>query len=297
MITKDDACPVCESRNRIKLGRPGKINEIFRRFAEADSVQVVRCSDCSALYLNPMIYFSEALQKELYNIQYFNAEGAVRDLKNIGEKKRILELTQHSSGGSLKGKTMLDIGCGTGEFLVTGSQFGMAVTGTDVDPSISQYIHDKYGFTVVTGIFGPATFPKESFDVVVLSHVIEHLQRPADLLSAIHATLKPDGLFVMSTPNADSFMEKVHNLYGRIRHDRARSYYLAPFISPYHIVGFNLKSAKRLLQRMGFSPVYCKLHSGLEWEDADRKLAMKTIKVAGAILRQGMSLVTVSRKA
>jgi len=249
------------------------------------------------MYVTPMVYFSEALQKELYNIQYFESEGAVRDVKNIGEKRRILELTQLCWGESLKGKTMLDIGCGTGEFLVTGSNFGMTVIGTDVDTSISKFIHDKYGFRVITEPFGPTTFPKESFDVIVLSHVIEHLQKPADLLGAIHTTLKPQGLFVMCTPNADSLMEKVHNIYGRIRHERTRSYYLTPFTSPYHIVGFNLKSSRRILQRTGFSPVYCKLHSGLEWEDVNRKFVMRTIKIAGAILGQGMSLVTVSRKA
>jgi len=101
---------------------------------------------------------------------------------------------------------------------------------------------------------------------------------------------------VMCTPNTDSLMENVHDIFGRMRHAWSKTYYLAPFISPYHIIGFNPRSSRRILERARFTPIYCELHSGLKWEDTNRKLIMITIKIAGAILGRGMSLVTVSRK-
>ena len=292
----DEGCPICESRKRLLMGKPGKINDVFRRYRETDAVEVARCFDCSGMYVFPMIYFSEALQKELYNIQYFNSDNTVQDMKNIGEKERLLGIVRRLMGGCLRGECMLDIGCGTGEFLKVGADLGMTVTGIDVEKTIASHIQQKYGFEVVTGTFGPATFPKESFDVIILSHVIEHLQKPLDILKSIHVTLKTDGLFMMCTPNTDSLMEDLHNFYGKIRHDYSKAYYLTPFASPYHIVGFNERSTSRILERAGFSPVHFKVNSGLEWEDANRQLIMKTIKVAGLALGKGMSINTISRK-
>jgi 2-polyprenyl-3-methyl-5-hydroxy-6-metoxy-1,4-benzoquinol methylase len=280
---------MCGSREKVVKGRPGKVNNIFQRFnGELDSIRVVRCSDCSGMYVSPMIYFSDELLTELYNIRYFDA-----DMKNMGEKYNILRIVEKHLG-SLKGKMLLDIGCGTGEYLKAASDFSMDVTGIDVDESLAANIRKKYGYKVRTGLFGPGAFPRASFDVIVLSHVIEHLQEPSKLLECIRHALKSGGLFVMCTPNADSLMEHIHNIYGKLR-DSSKTYYLTPFISPYHILGFNLKSSRRILERTGFTPVYCKVHSGLEWEDANRKIIMRSIKVAGAVLGKGMSIVTVSQ--
>ncbi len=296
MITlRSEKCPICESSNRRLLGKPGRISDVFKNRGEIGEVNVVRCLDCSGKYIHPMMYFSEELRKELYNLDYFNANGALEEAKNIGEKVTIMAAVKNLAGET-RGKTMLDIGCGTGEFLKAGADAGFDVTGIDVDSTTTDFITRKYGFRTVTGLLGPETFPQDSFDVVVLSHVIEHLQRPAELLGVIHGILKPNGLFVMCTPNSDSFGEDLHHLYGRFRYDRAKCYYLSPFLNPYHIIGFNRKSARRILERSGFAVEYFKVRSGLEWEDKTRRLIMRSIKVMGALVNKGMSIVTISRK-
>ena len=248
MITlRDENCPICESSNRELLGKPGRISGAFRKYDEIGQVNVVRCMDCSGNYIHPMLYFSEEFRKELYNLDYFHSNGALEDSKNVGEKITIMAAVKKLCGDPL-GKTMLDIGCGTGEFLKAGADAGFNVTGIDVDSTTTDYITRKYGFRMVTGLLGSETFPASSFDVVVLSHVIEHLQAPFELLGVIHGILKPNGLFVMCTPNSDSLEESIHHLYGRLRYDRSKCYYLSPFLSPYHIIGFNRKSARRILE-------------------------------------------------
>ena len=296
MITlRSENCPICESGSRLLLGKPGKVSDAFKKFSEIERVNVVRCSDCTGKYIHPMVYFSEDFTRELYSLDYFTSNGALEDSKNIGEKITIMTAAKKLSGDP-RGKTMLDIGCGTGEFLKAGADAGFTVTGIDVDSTTTAHVKKKYGFTAVTGLLGSATFPPCSFDVVVLSHVIEHLQRPMELLGVIYKILKPNGLFVMCTPNSDSLGEDIHNIYGRVRYDRSKSYYMAPFQSPYHIIGFNLKSARRILEHAGFMVEYCKLRSGLEWEEKRRKAIMWSIKVMGAVLGKGMSIVTISRK-
>jgi len=242
-----------------------------------------------------MMYFSDEFRKKLYSIEYWHSNGAVEDTKNFGEKIAIMAEVKKLSGDP-RGKSMLDIGCGTGEYLKAAADTGFNVTGIDVDSSTTEYVAKKYGFKTVTGLLAAQTFPQHSFDVIVLSHVIEHLQKPAELLGVIYEALKPNGLFVMCTPNSDSLGEDIHNLYGRFRYDRSKCYYLAPFLVPYHIIGFNMKSARTVLQRSGFTVEYSKLGSGLEWADTRRKLIMRSIKIAGAVLGKGMNIITISRK-
>lgn len=293
MITlRNDNCPICGSSNRLLLGKPGKISDAFKDLSEIGQVNVVRCLDCSGKYIHPMLYFSEEVLKKLYSLDFFKSNGAVEDTKNVGEKVRIMGNVKKLSGDA-RGKTMLDIGCGTGEFLKAAADCGFNVTGIDVNSTTTEYVVNKYGFHTITGLFGAGTFAHCSFDVVVLSHVIEHLQKPIDMLAVIYRILKPNGLFVMCTPNSDSLKEDIHNVYGRIRYGRSKSYYLS---LPFFTIGFNLKSARRILENAGFTAEYCKLHSGLEWEDKRLKFIMRPVKIAGALVRKGMSIVTISRK-
>jgi 2-polyprenyl-3-methyl-5-hydroxy-6-metoxy-1,4-benzoquinol methylase len=292
----DAPCPVCDSRERIDLGRPGRRNDVFRRLGSAvDEVRNVRCTSCTALYVAPMVRVSGALQREIYNIGYFTGEDGVLDLKNMGEKENLLRIVDEHLGG-LDGRTMLDIGCGTGEYLKAAKDRGMRVTGIDVDQSLADHIQLTLGAKVVVGLFSDDTFPKESFDLIVLSHVIEHVPEPVKLLRSIYRALKPGGLFLMATPDFDAFMEFLHNIVGRLKFGRDTDHHLTPFSEPFHVVGFNRRSARHILKRTGFRSVYFKVHSGFEWASNRASLPLMAITLAGATIGRGMALNTISRK-
>jgi SAM-dependent methyltransferase len=272
---KEVPCPICGSSDRRVVGVPGKMSPVFEAVArDVASVRVVRCLGCTGAYISPMVYYSENLLSSMYN-----ATSISSDMKNMGEKRLNLRIAERHSRGTLKGKRLLDIGSGTGEYLLVGREMAMDVTGMDV----------------VKSLLSEDTFPAASFDIVVLSHVIEHLQDPGRMLRLIRGVLRPDGLLIMTTPNSDSLMELLHEMYGRARRGWDKTFVLTPFTSPYHILGFNLRCARVLLDREGFTPVYAKARSGLEWKDGRLAAVMKVIKVAGAFVGRGMSLTTVSR--
>ena len=278
---------------RRTVGTPGRMGPVFAAVADqVASVRVVRCLGCTGTYISPMVYHSERLRSDMYNSSYFPS-----DMKNMGEKRLNLRIAAGHTEGGLEGKRLLDIGSGTGEYLLVGREVGMDVTGMDVDDSLVDALRAKHSFRVVKGLLYEDTFPAASFDVVVLSHVIEHLQEPERMLRLIRGVLRPEGLLVMATPNADSLLESIHELYGRARRGRDKTFVLTPFTEPYHILGFNLRAARVLLERAGFAPVYAKARSGLEWADGRLAPVMKAIKVAGACVGRGMSIVTVSRLA
>ena len=69
------------------------------------------------------------------------------------------------------GGKVLDIGCGSGYFLAAAAQIGWESFGVDPDPKVSA---QKTGYKVLQGNLPDIDFPDNYFDVITLSHVIEH---------------------------------------------------------------------------------------------------------------------------
>lgn len=98
---------------------------------------------------------------------------------------------------------LLDVGCGNGDFLARMHASSYEVEGLEPDPVASAVARGR-GFRVTTGPLAPGTFPANSFDVVTLSHVLEHLPDPVATLRVCRAVLRPGGRVVVVTPNARS---------------------------------------------------------------------------------------------
>jgi 2-polyprenyl-3-methyl-5-hydroxy-6-metoxy-1,4-benzoquinol methylase len=99
--------------------------------------------------------------------------------------------------------SLLDVGCGNGYFMERMRSLGWSVTGVDPDPSAVSYTASR-GLAVFQG--GVADVPDEArFDVIVLSHVIEHVPDPIQLLRDCERRLRPGiGRLIITTPNAGS---------------------------------------------------------------------------------------------
>ncbi len=102
------------------------------------------------------------------------------------------------------GGRLLDVGCGDGEFIARMAGLGWSVEGLDFDPHAVEVARSR-GLTVHLGGLAEQGYPDASFDAVVLSHLIEHVYRPAQLLGECARILKPGGLLSIVTPNAESF--------------------------------------------------------------------------------------------
>jgi 2-polyprenyl-3-methyl-5-hydroxy-6-metoxy-1,4-benzoquinol methylase len=98
---------------------------------------------------------------------------------------------------------LLDVGCGDGQFLATMRQWGWQVTGVEPDPAAAGVAHSR-GLDVRIGTVSEAGLEFDSYDVVTLSHVIEHVPDPVSTLRACTKLLKPGGVLHATTPNAGS---------------------------------------------------------------------------------------------
>jgi len=99
------------------------------------------------------------------------------------------------------GGRLLDVGCGSGEFMRRMAALGWDVEGLDPDP-LAVEVAKKSGHRVVCSTIEHAPNPAELFDAVTLSHVFEHVTDPAWVLKKIFGWVKPGGQMTAIYPNA-----------------------------------------------------------------------------------------------
>jgi 2-polyprenyl-3-methyl-5-hydroxy-6-metoxy-1,4-benzoquinol methylase len=137
---------------------------------------------------------------------------------------------------------VLDVGCGNGERLELLKQLGWNVKGLDLDRQAVNAARQK-GLEADCGELKTMGYPADSFDAVIMSHVIEHVPHPGELLSECARVLKPGGRLVMLTPNAESFGL---NYYGRCWRG------LEP---PRHLQIFSQPALEQIVKQAGLSVV------------------------------------------
>ncbi|MGE5563167.1 MAG: bifunctional 2-polyprenyl-6-hydroxyphenol methylase/3-demethylubiquinol 3-O-methyltransferase UbiG [Bacillota bacterium] len=108
------------------------------------------------------------------------------------------------SRAPLEGKTALDVGCGAGLLAEPLARLGAEVTGIDASPEVIAVAREH---ATTTGLeidyrAGDVQELEGQFDLITAMEVIEHVADPAAFVKALAGRLAPDGLVVMSTPNA-----------------------------------------------------------------------------------------------
>lgn len=118
----------------------------------------------------------------------------------------------------IKGKGILDIGCGGGLFLSKMRDEGAEVTGVELSDSRAHYATTKHGIEIVKRPVEDDYWTKRiaSFDVVTLWDVIEHVNYPHATLAAAAKLIKPGGLLLIDTPSRDAFYHRAGALTYRL---------------------------------------------------------------------------------
>jgi SAM-dependent methyltransferase len=136
----------------------------------------------------------------------------------------------------------VDVGCGTGKDLVRFQEAGWKVTGVEISPYAASLARARLGCEVVSGHFDEAHLEGRLFDVVRLSHVLEHLPSPRKSLTKMHRLLRPGGLLWIEVPNAASLERRLFHRYW------------FQWDLPRHLYHFTSTTLVRLLRDAGFRP-------------------------------------------
>ena len=101
-------------------------------------------------------------------------------------------------------KKLLDVGCGTGDFLQIALQNNWTVSGIEPNEDARQISNSKTNNSVFN-IDQLLEFPKQSFDVITLWHVLEHLPNLDEQVSILKSLLKENGTLIIAVPNYKSY--------------------------------------------------------------------------------------------
>jgi 2-polyprenyl-3-methyl-5-hydroxy-6-metoxy-1,4-benzoquinol methylase len=105
--------------------------------------------------------------------------------------------------------TLLDFGCGTGDFLVEAKKSGWATIGFEPNASARSRAESK-GLSLIDDI---SNIPENSVDVITLWHVLEHVHDVDYHLNLFSRLLKPDGILVIAVPNFRSYDAEVYGAF------------------------------------------------------------------------------------
>lgn len=136
---------------------------------------------------------------------------------------------------------LLEIGCGNGRRLELFRKHGWQVEGQEVDAKAAQFARGRLGLTVHEGLITDLELATESYDAIVLSHVIEHVHDPVGLLAEAHRLLRPKGILSVTTPNAVGLG---HRTFGR-------NWY--GLDSPRHLFLFSPRTLATVARKGGFN--------------------------------------------
>ena len=247
-------CPLCSSDDYsvLSLSRypanltAEQLQQAFRASSDEKLMdQLVRCRGCELVYVNPRI--DDALLVESY-------ESAVdpafieQNPERIQTFSKLLKKMLPRVGYQRRpGARLLDVGCAGGAFLVAARDYGFIVTGVEPSHWLAESGRAQYGLDIRQGILSPGLFPDESFDVITLWDVIEHVTKPAGLLDSIRRLLKHDGLLLVNYPDFGSGMAR---LLGQ----------RWPFLLSVHLLYYTRKTITRQLLKAGFEPMRIQPH-------------------------------------
>jgi FkbM family methyltransferase len=208
-----------------------------------DGYNVVVCRNCGFAYADELP--SQAEFDEYYGrmskYEYQDESGKESPLE-LGRFRPIVAMIRRVCPSP--DTRILDVGCSTGGLLALLKEEGYKnVRGLDPSPVCVQAAKRLYDIEVTNGAVGDCRFPSGSFDLLILSSVLEHLRDLRPILARLHELLAADGLLLVRVPDATRFADEDD----------------APFqqFSTEHVNFFSPASLTNLIASAGFSPVLC----------------------------------------
>ncbi len=239
-MKKRETCQIC-------------LQETADHYLDLQGMILHRCRQCGLVFnARPL---NQDTLNEIYGEKYFqkgyfnNCHKAYAFRGQIKNYKKYLRIINGFCPA--KGR-LLDVGCGKGVFLDVAAKDGWKVSGQDISPIAARHAKEQFSFPVFSGHLKSAPFLAESFDVVTMWDVIEHSDKPQEMLNDVLHFLKKDGLLFIWTLNQDCLMTWIAYQFYKININFAvREIYI-----PEHRFYFNQKTLAAILEKAKLKILY-----------------------------------------
>lgn len=195
---------------------------------------IVRCRRCGLVYTNPRRKAGDILDDyEHVEDQLYLEERQGRVLtfrRNLHPLERLAP--------PLNGARLLDVGCHIGVFVEIAGERGWDACGVEPSRWAAAQAQAR-GLQVITSTLRQAAFPPDSFDVVTMWDVIEHLPDPRGEITEVYRILKPGGLLAVHTINIESLFARLMGHHW-------------PWLMEMHLFYFSPRTLRRMVEEVGF---------------------------------------------
>ena len=239
-------CPLCrgvEFELHLK-------NCFDRRHWRPGIFEIYRCKACQVLVTKPWpvgdelaaYYPSDYVSFAPRDQRPSRLARALRSLVRLPYVLRYGSVNRTPSPPRL-GSVLLDIGSGAGSYLHQMKELGWRVYGIEPSPAVAAAAARAAGISldaIFVGSTDEAHWPDATFDLITLSHVLEHLSQPLRTLEKINRWLRPGGMVRIWLPNVESAESRIF----------AGLWFGLDI--PRHLVHYSPATVRQLLQNTGF---------------------------------------------
>lgn len=199
------SCPFCNSQNNTHY-----LN-LKDYFLSQEEFDIVRCNECGLLYTSPRPD-AGIMQKYYDSDQYFshqeNSSGLIPRIyefvKSFNLKRKLSIATSGKSAGKI-----LDIGCGTGDFLLKAKQNRWDISALEPNDHAREIASKRLDIPIIRPE-DISEMPDSSFDVITMWHVLEHVENLREETEHLYRLLKAGGRLVIAVPNYQSYDAKYY---------------------------------------------------------------------------------------
>lgn len=185
-------------------------------YATGEMFHLCRCRECGFLFTQDFPV-EEEIGRYYETPEYISHSDTRKGMMNtvyhwvrsymLGRKARLVEREAHRKGGRL-----LDIGTGTGYFAHAMSRRGWQVEAVEKSDAARAFAREHFGLDVKPAAAWQE-FAPESFDVITLWHVMEHLEPLNETWEQLHRLLTEKGVLIVAVPNCQSFDARKYGAY------------------------------------------------------------------------------------
>lgn len=181
----------------------------------------------------PAYYESDAY------ISHTDSKKSVLDkLYQVVKKHTLKKKLELINSFKTKNKNILDVGCGTGDFLMICKNNGWTVEGVEPSNNAKIIIDTKFKNDENSKFYSNLNeLHVSKYDVITLWHVLEHIPNLPEYISKLNSLLTPNGVLVIAVPNYKSYDAKYYKQFW------------AAYDVPRHLWHFSKKSIQLLFSK------------------------------------------------
>lgn len=206
MYERLEECPVCKNS---KFTNYLICND---HSVSGESFALVKCTKCSLVFTNPRPE-EKALSNYYKTDQYIShtdrANTPINFIYKLVRKYTLSQKTRLISSLNKGTGSLLDFGCGTGDFIKTANKKGWHAYGYEPDVKAREIAESKnHG-----KIFNSIESIRETFDIITAWHVLEHVSDLKKTIKTLKKKLTPSGHLIIALPNHLSFDSEHYSSY------------------------------------------------------------------------------------